>query len=52
MENVILVVIILIAVGGALRYIYKQKKNGQSCIGCPNSKHCGSKTCSCSEENK
>ncbi len=54
MENVILIAIIFIAVGGALRYIYKAKKNGQACIGCPNSKQCGRNQCNgdCSKEKK
>ncbi|MBE7042968.1 MAG: FeoB-associated Cys-rich membrane protein [Ruminococcaceae bacterium] len=46
MENIILIAIILIAVGSALFYIYKEKKNGQACIGCPNSKQCGKTNCS------
>ena len=49
MENVILIAIIFIAVGGALRYIYKAKKSGQACIGCPYSKQCGGKHGNCSE---
>ncbi len=49
-ENVVLIAVIVIAVGGALRYIYKAKKSGQACIGCPNSKQCGGNRCNCSEE--
>ncbi len=47
MGNVILIAVILVAVGGAVRYIYKAKKSGQACIGCPNSKQCGG---NCSKE--
>ena len=28
-------------------YVYKAKKSGQKCVGCPHSKTCGSKNCSC-----
>lgn len=47
MVNIILIAIILAAVGGAALYIYRAKKNGQACIGCPNSKQCGKHKCSC-----
>ena len=43
MENVIIVVILIAAVGGASYYIWKSKKRGQACIGCPH----GGKCCKC-----
>lgn len=46
MENLILILIIIAIAGGAAGYIYKAKKNGAHCIGCPNSKQCG-KNCDC-----
>ena len=59
MENIILIVLLLLIVGGASLYIYKAKKSGQKCIGCPESKTCGGKSCAscgcgcsgCGEEN-
>lgn len=42
--NIIVIGIIGLAVFFAGRYIYKSKKNGQACIGCPhggNCKNCG-----------
>ncbi|MBQ4516369.1 MAG: FeoB-associated Cys-rich membrane protein [Clostridia bacterium] len=51
MENLIIAVILLIILGAAIGYIIKAKKNGQKCIGCPASKTCGKKCCSCSDEN-
>ncbi len=45
--DIIIAVIILIIVGGAVYYIYRAKKDGQKCIGCPYSKECGKEKCSC-----
>lgn len=50
MTDIILVLIILLIAGGAVTYIYKQKKQGRKCIGCPYSKQCESKNCSCSDK--
>ncbi len=52
MENLILIVILIGLVGGATYYIYKAKKKGQTCIGCPHAKTCQSHKCggSCSSE--
>ena len=46
MANIILGLVLLLIVGGASLYIYKAKKRGQTCIGCPHAKKCGSK-CGC-----
>ena len=35
--------IVVAVIGLAVRYIYKQKKNGSKCIGCPYCKNCSSK---------
>lgn len=51
MENIIIILIIVLAVGGAAGYIYKAKKRGQTCIGCPHAKDCAKK-CTCQTENK
>ena len=45
MENIIIILIIVAIIGFAALYIYKQKKKGKKCIGCPYS-------CSCSTKNK
>ncbi len=49
MADVIIAAVILAAVALAVRYIWKQKKNGAKCIGCPCS---GGSSCHCSNENK
>ena len=45
MDEIIVIAIITIIVGGALAYIIKAKKSGKKCIGCPDG-------CSCSSKNK
>ena len=48
--NVFLVIIIVIIVGVASLYIYKSKKAGVACIGCPYAKECASKK-KCNSQN-
>ena len=45
MINVLLVVILVVIVGSICNYLYKQKKKGNHCIGCPYSGQCGKKSC-------
>ena len=40
MEDLILIVVIAAILIGAAWYIYKAKKSGQKCIGCPDSGSC------------
>ena len=55
MEDIILIVIIALIVGLAGLYIYKQKKNGSKCIGCPYGNSCCKSTenggCGCHDHN-
>ncbi|MBE6626865.1 MAG: FeoB-associated Cys-rich membrane protein [Ruminococcaceae bacterium] len=46
MENIILVTVIVLIIASASFYIYKSKKSGKKCIGCPDSGSCSGK-CSC-----
>lgn len=41
MANLITFLVIAAIVGGAGLYIYKEKKSGTKCIGCPAGKTCG-----------
>ena len=56
METIIVIIILALILGGAIAYIYKAKKSGRKCIGCPDSASCGKKNgqccCGCSTENK
>ena len=43
MENVIVVFILVAIAGGIVWYLIRAKKKGETCIGCPYAKQCGSK---------
>lgn len=43
MENWIIIGVLLLILGGAGFYIYKAKKSGKKCIGCPDSGSCSAK---------
>ena len=46
MADLIIVILIAVIMLFAIRYVYKAKKNGQKCIGCPNNHICNnSKNC-------
>lgn len=45
--NIVIIAILLAIVGGIIRYLYKAKKRGETCIGCPCSKQCGGKCGGC-----
>jgi len=50
LANVILIIILVLAVGGACFYIYKHKKSGAQCLGCPSGGTCN---CNCkTDKNK
>lgn len=42
MENIIVIAIVAVIVALAARYVYKAKKSGKKCIGCPEGCSCGS----------
>ena len=46
----IVIVLLLAIVGGAGYYIYRAKKRGDACVGCPHAKTCGNKSCSCGNQ--
>lgn len=47
MENIVVILIVAVIVALAGLYIYKSKKSGKKCIGCPDSGSCGKSTCNC-----
>ena len=51
-ENFIIIAVVAIIVGLASLYVYKAKKSGKKCIGCPDSGSCGKEHCSCCEDKK
>ena len=50
MTDIVLGLIIAAIVAGAVLYIYRAKKRGQTCIGCPNAKNCNKRNCCSNEE--
>lgn len=53
MENFVIIFIVAVIVGAILVYLYKAKKRGESCIGCPYAKQCASHgSCSHSKKNQ
>lgn len=51
MENYILGAVLIAIVVGIIRFIYRAKKQGQACIGCPHSKQCSGHCGSCCEDS-
>jgi hypothetical protein len=51
----ILIALVIAILGGAAFYIYKAKKSGKKCIGCPDSGSCSGNCsgcqCGCGKEN-
>ena len=47
--DIVVLLVIAFAVGGAILYILRAKKSGQKCVGCPYSKECGN-NCSCQQK--
>lgn len=45
--NIIIIAVVLAIVAAVGVYLYRAKKRGQACVGCPYSKEC-SKRCQCS----
>lgn len=48
MENIIILAVVGLILGLAGGYIYKSKKSGKRCIGCPDSGSCASCSGNCS----
>lgn len=52
MIDYIVIGLLIVMLGAAIRYVYKAKKSGKKCIGCPGGCSCssskqGSTTCHC-----
>ena len=54
MIDIVIIAIVAVIIGFAAFYVYKAKKSGKRCIGCPDSSscsgNCASCSCSCSEQ--
>ena len=49
MTNAIIIIILVLIAGGAGMYLYKAKKRGEHCVGCPYAKQCSKNSCNCNE---
>ena len=47
MIDLVAILVIALAVGGATFYIVRAKKSGKKCIGCPDSATCSGRCSSC-----
>lgn len=45
MQDLILALILVVILAAAGGYVYKAKKSGKKCIGCPDSGSCGKGSC-------
>lgn len=55
MVNIIIIALLIVLNGLAVTYIYRSKKKGKTCIGCPYSGSCGKtsgETCGSSNSPK
>lgn len=50
LKNAIVIAVVVVIVGLAAFYVYRSKKNGKKCIGCPNSGTCKSGGCGCNSK--
>ena len=48
MENIIILLVVGLIVGAAAGYIWKEKKKGVKCVGCPYAQSCGGSCSGCS----
>lgn len=51
LPDIIVTLILVIIVGSAIYYIYKEKKKGRRCIGCPMAGDCA-RASACNSMNK
>ena len=49
MKDIIIVAILVVIVAAAAFYVYRAKKSGKKCVGCPDGCSCSSKSCDCCE---
>ncbi len=52
MDDIIIIAILLLVIGGAAFYVYKAKKSGKKCIGCPDSESCSGSCGGCNSNTE
>lgn len=48
--DIVILVVVAVIIGAAAFYIYRAKKKGKKCIGCPYCDSCSSKKGSCGDK--
>lgn len=48
MKDFIIIAVLVVIIGLAAWYVYKAKKSGKKCVGCPDGCSCNAKECGCS----
>ena len=51
MTDLIVIAVLAVIIGFAARYVYKAKKSGAKCIGCPSGGKCTCGCASCEEKS-
>ena len=49
MDNIIVILCLVLITGGALFFVFRQKKKGVECVGCPDASSCAGKCPGCRE---
>lgn len=49
-KDVVILLIIILILGTVAVYLYRAKKKGAKCIGCPDACNCCKKQCDCTKE--
>ena len=54
MIDILIIAILALIAGAVIGYLYRAKKRGQTCIGCPYAKQCKKSggSCSCGEKKE
>ena len=50
MANAIALLVLIGVLAAAGGYVYKAKKHGRKCIGCPHSGECAARSCGCHQQ--
>ena len=55
MINIVIIAVLVLIAAGVGFYLYRAKKSGAACVGCPHGKECAKKCsggCNCGQEEK
>ena len=52
MENIVIILVLAMIVGGIVFYLARSKRKGKKCIGCPYAEQCGGRNCTHSIDSR